>query len=174
MTTETWTNGNISDANLNMPGYRIGARNYRQDTNNGVGGGLIIYVKDEVLSASLSMSNFNQHCSISLRTKTGPLNLFLIYQSPSSNVENLELLCEMVKATKPNTVLVGDFNLPNLDWEEGRLLEASEEAGLMQLVDFSTNRKGNILDLILTNCPEKFIHIKDEGCLGNSDHCTVS
>jgi hypothetical protein len=41
-------------------------------------------------------------------------------------------------------------------------------------VDFDTHRKGNILDLILTNCPDKFIQIKDKGCLGNSDHCILS
>jgi hypothetical protein len=183
MLTETWTNGEISDANLNMPGYRIESRNDRQHTNNGIGGGLIIYVKEnyEIFSVQLSESNFNQHCSISLKTKTGPLNLFLIYRSPNSNVNNLELLCELIKATKPNMVLNGDFNLPNIDWEEGRatglarrLQEASEEAGLTQLVDFATHRKGNILDLILTNCPDKFIQIKDEGCLGNSDHCILS
>jgi hypothetical protein len=98
---------------------------------------LIIYVKEnyKILSVHLSESNFNHHCSISLKTNTGPLNLFLIYRSPNSNVNNLELLCELIKATKPNTVLIGDFNLPHINWEEGRatglarrLLEASEEA----------------------------------------------
>jgi hypothetical protein len=77
---------------------------------------------------------------------------------------------------------VGDFfNLPSISWEEGRatgparrLLEASEEAGLSQLVEFPTHRKGNLLDLILTDCPEKFIQIKDEGCLGSSDHCIIT
>jgi hypothetical protein len=182
MIAETWTNGGISNAALNMPGYRIEARSDRQDTNNGIGGGLIIYVKEcyEILSVSLIESNFNQHCSIGLKTKTGQLNLFLIYRSPNSNTDNLNLLCDLLMATKQNSILVGDFNLPGINWEEGRatgqakrLLEASEEAGLTQLVDFSTHRKGNLLDLILTNCPEKFIQIKEEGCLGNSDHCII-
>jgi hypothetical protein len=38
------------------------------------------------------------------------------------------------------------------------------------MVDFETHIKGNKLDLILTNCPEKVISVTDEGRLGRSDH----
>jgi hypothetical protein len=125
-------------------------------------------------------SNFNQHCSIALKTNSGQLNIFLIYRPPNSNAENLNLLCELLEATNPNTVVIGDFNLPCISWGDeksagrGRgLLEASMTAGLTQLVDFPTHRKGNILDLLLTNRPEKFMYVKDGGCLGNSDHCII-
>jgi hypothetical protein len=142
--TETWTNSDISNASINMPGYRIEARSDRQDTNNGIGGGVIIYVKEtfEVVSVSLIDSNYNQHCSIALKTNSGQLNIFLIYRPPNSNAENLNLLCELLEATNPNTVVIGDFNLPCISWGDeksagrGRgLLEASMTAGLTQLVD---------------------------------------
>jgi hypothetical protein len=80
-----------------------------------------------------------------------------------------------------NTILIGDFNLPGIEWHKeqskdakGRiLLEAALEGGLQQLVDFPTHTKGNILDLILTNCSDKVIEISDTGRLGKSDHCML-
>jgi Reverse transcriptase (RNA-dependent DNA polymerase) len=37
-------------------------------------------------------------------------------------------------------------------------------------VDFATHRRGNILDLILTNSPDRVLSLTDEGCIGRSDH----
>lgn len=48
-----------------------------------------------------------------------------------------------------------------------------EEEGLEQMVDFSTHTKGNILDLVITNCPEKIVSVSEEGRLGKSDHCVI-
>jgi len=48
---------------------------------------------------------------------------------------------------------IGDFDLPG--------------------IDFPTHMKGNILDLILTNCADKVIEISDTGRLGKSDHCML-
>ncbi len=67
--------------------------------------------------------------------------------------------------------------MPAINWEtmeadsKGRsLANTIEEEGLTQVVDFSTHTKGNILDLIITNCPEKIISVADMGRLGKSDH----
>jgi hypothetical protein len=78
--------------------------------------------------------------------------------------------------------LVGDFNLPDIQWEAGQahakvdaeLLEAIQAAGLEQLIDFPTHTKGNILDLILTNIPDRIHNIEEKGRLGRSDHCAIS
>ncbi len=53
------------------------------------------------------------------------------------------------------------------------LLETAVEEGLQQLVDFPTHTKGNTLDLLLTNCPDKVIEVSDSGRLGRSDHCML-
>jgi hypothetical protein len=95
-------------------------------------------------------------------------------------VENLEALAELISNTRKNTIIIGDFNLPGIDWEEGRaagagkrILDAATAAGMEQMVKFPTHNKGNILDLILTDRPEKFITVQDVGCLGSSDHCII-
>jgi hypothetical protein len=41
------------------------------------------------------------------------------------------------------------------------------------MVPFATHLKGNILDLILTNIPERFIEVRSEGRLGSSDHYMI-
>ena len=40
---------------------------------------------------------------------------YLIYRPPSSGQENFDLLCELVDNAEKNSIMVGDFNLPNID-----------------------------------------------------------
>jgi hypothetical protein len=71
--------------------------------------------------------------------------------------------------------------MPGIDWLEGRsdtkgkeLLKTTIEEGLHQLVSFPTHIKGNVLDLVITNCHEKILDILDAGRLGKSDHCMLN
>jgi hypothetical protein len=41
---------------------------------------------------------------------------------------------------------------------------------MAQMVDFPTHTKGNILDLVITNMPERILEVREEGRLGKSDH----
>ena len=73
--------------------------------------------------------------------------------------------------------MVGDINLPGIDWREKKsdskgkpVLETMEEEGLEQLIMFPTHTKGNVLDLVVTNCQEKIVGVNDAGRLGRSDH----
>jgi Endonuclease-reverse transcriptase len=70
-------------------------------------------------------------------------------------------LAELVNQAGKNTVLIGDFNLPGVDWSTGqckpkerRVVDAVGEKLMVQMVDFATHIKGNILDLVVTNMPE--------------------
>ena len=76
---------------------------------------------------------------------------------------------------------MGDFNLPTIDWVNGGggrgreavFAEAVEGALMQQLVDFSTHIKGNILDLVVTNIPERVEELYEAGRLGRSDHVMI-
>ena len=121
-------------------------------------------------------STFNQYCSF----KVYDLTVFLIYRSPSSGAENLRALEELIGKVEKNTILIGDFNLPDLDWEKGtasgrtrKLLEVANDNMLEQLVKFPTHLKGNILDLVLTNVPERVHEVEEVGRLGASDHGAI-
>ena len=180
MLTETWLNPGINNAAVSIGGYEIvpDLRCDRQETTGGVGGGLLVYVKEGlVVVPRMTKSDFNQHCSFTLKTKNESLDFILVYRPPSSGAENLNKLCELLVGATERTVFIGDFNLPGIDWESSRadsrgrpVLDAATEAGLEQLVEWPTHTKGNRLDLILTNMADRVVKIKDEGRLGNSDH----
>jgi hypothetical protein len=180
--TETWCNNNVNNASLAIQGYSIETdlRRDRTDTGNGIGGGLLVYSKDgvKVLSCDrYSVNNFNQFCCFKLLTSGVPLTVVLVYRPPSAGPTNTDMLCDIVKNSGPDTLIVGDFNLPGIDWEmetadaRGReLLKAAQEENFSQLVSFPTHTKGNVLDLVLTNCPERIVSVEDIGRLGRSDH----
>jgi hypothetical protein len=86
----------------------------------------------------------------------------------------------MLRLADRNTLIIGDINMPGIDWKNGRadakgrdLLDTTEEENMEQLVGFSTHIKGNVLDLVIPNSPEKVVSITDEGRLGKSDHCIL-
>lgn len=184
--TEAWCNSTIENASLTIENYKLETdlRRDRSDTANGIGGGLLVYSKQDIKILpcdKFQHSSFNQFCSFSVVTTGEKLNIVLIYRPPSSGETNLLELSEILRAVDENTVLIGDFNLPGIDWQNEQskdargklLLEAAMEGGLQQIVDFPTHTKGNILDLIMTNCSEKIIEVSDAGRLGKSDHCIL-
>ena len=182
---ESWCNSTITNSSLSIPGYQLETdlRKDRQDTGNGVGGGLIVYSKLglKLLSCDKFQRNaFNQFCAFSVRTTGQMLNIILTYRPPTSSMDNLLQLCEILRNLEGNSFVIGDINLPIIDWEEGkadargrRLMDTVEEEGLAQLVDFSTHDKGNRLDLLITNCQNRIVSVYDDGKLGNSDHCII-
>ncbi len=48
-----------------------------------------------------------------------------------------------------------------------------EEEEMTQLVSFPTHTKGGVLDLLITNCVERIVSIREEGRLGKSDHSII-
>jgi hypothetical protein len=53
------------------------------------------------------------------------------------------------------------------------LLNTLNEYNFEQLVDFATHDKGNILDLVITNCASRILSVSENGKLGNSDLCII-
>ena len=179
--TESWTNCNISNHYLQLPNYSIVARHDRNDTANGRGGGILIYVKDTIKAVETSPPGiFNQFACIQLNNVgSNPLSMYVIYRSPNSSSENNDNLLEVLKLAKNPTIIVGDFNYPALDWEnlsgpsEGqKFIDLSLDQFWYQHVTFPTHRSGNILDLLFAE-PGLISEVQNDGQLGNSDHCLI-
>ena len=93
-------------------------------------------------------------------------------------MENNTWLAELVTSCPANSVLLGDFNCPGIDWSENTasdgkcnlILDACVERGLDQMVTFATHTKGNILDLVLTDRSDRILSVNSHGRLGKSDH----
>jgi hypothetical protein len=142
----------------------------------------LVYVKEglNILPCDTG-SSFNQHCKFVFKTNSESLHFYLIYRPPSSNQENLTKLENLLKHSEINSIFIGDFNLPEIDWNNysapnkyTNILNICLEKGFEQLVDFPTHDKGNILDLVLTNSPHLIQNINDCGKIGSSDHCLLS
>ena len=181
--TESWCNPSVADTDLTLPGYQLEQelRKDRTDTNNGIGGGLLVYSRNghKVLPMAIN-NNFHQHVSFKILTSGNPVTIMLLYRPPSSVKENITNMCDLLRNLPRNTIVIGDINLPHIDWTKGgtdapgrTLYDLVQEEDLAQLVHFPTHDKGNILDLIITNMANDIISVNNEGKLGKSDHCII-
>ena len=128
-----------------------------------------------------TVSDFQQYCCF----KVSDVTFFLVYRSPNAPPASIDCLGQLIRAAPTNSLIIGDINLPEVDWEvaagtgkAGPLLEAMQDRLMTQLIDFPTQVSGNILDLLITDMPERIQDIKPDGRLGGSDHvvinCTVT
>jgi len=183
---ETWCNSDVTNAMLNVPGYFIepDLRVDRKDTTNGIGGGLIVYVKEGLMiKPSIVNNNFNQFTQFEVLNKSKNfinLNITLIYRPPGANELNTEELCKLIESSGTNSLFIGDFNFPSIDWKYetsnkkcSQFLQCVKDNLFEQLIDFSTHTGGNTLDLLLSNQPDKLLNIESLGNLANSDHAII-
>ena len=176
--TETWANESIGDAHLKIDGYEIIGREDRRDTMGGRGGGIIIHAVKSLHVWKMEVSsNFNQMAVVTMRCGSAEIKLHVIYRSPNSNELNDMHLCEYVGGLRGTNVLIGDFNMPDIDWGNGmsgsrgrKFFEAATEKSLEQHVEEATHISGNKLDLILADKEGLIGDVKMLGRVGRSDH----
>jgi hypothetical protein len=181
---ETWAHNEISNSELEIQGYSIETdlRKDRDDTQHGIGGGLLIFSKNGILlrkNDRYDKYNFNQFSSFTIMLKT-PVEITLIYRPPNSGTGNMDELCKLLENAAQEAIFIGDFNTPDVNWRDEqagprykKFLESVQRADMTQLVNFKTHDRGNTLDLILTNCSERILSVEEAGKLGNSDHCAI-
>ena len=172
---------------LNIPGYTL----YHNIEFKGERG-IVVYVARELESEQLFVNETKvENVSVKLKgDKYEGITVCCIYRSPSSNPDQDKdltlLLKNQVTAAKRGIVIVGDFNLPEIDWNTCQVKNSSN-SGLMfvdavrklylsQHIDFPTRGRGtdtpHLLDLVLTDQPiiEKIDRIAP---IGKSDHCVI-
>ena len=187
----------IPPALLSLPGYML-FNNFHCDeglVSNGIRG-VCTYVRDTLSASEVSFTNttFQEQLWLKLRLDGGDtLYLGCIYRSPSGDpymsVRDLSHLLESVCALNPSHLLiVGDFNLPQIDWRQNlcmtseshyaaKFFSAVQDAYLFQHVKEPTRfRDGvepSLLDLIMTN--EEHMIERLDYCpgLGKSDHVLI-
>ncbi|KAL5250379.1 hypothetical protein ACHWQZ_G016198 [Mnemiopsis leidyi] len=168
--TETWLKPYIKDPQVGIKDYRC----LRADRENRKGGGVMLYVHDSLLTSN-ELCHTDKYSSLascfidSMDTIIGT-----IYRPPdaplTSFTDSLEMLQTQINSLSknnrmPDIYIMGDFNLPAIDWESGqidsgqplaiqqachKLINFAETNFLTQVVDHPT-RGGNTLDLIFTN-----------------------
>ena len=172
---ESWANSRIANAELSLPGLTLMVRKDRQDTTDGRGGGLLIYVKECIKSFEIeTKSSFHQLGGI----KIGGTDIFGVYRPPGCDEEDISALSKFVEERRDSSVIIGDVNFPAADWDtfyspkksEMIFIDAVVSANMTQLVEEETHAKGNILDIVLTNVPTQIESVNVDKSIDLSDH----
>ena len=153
--TETHLNKDIDSREIFPPNY-VYSPPVRKDRDSGEKGGGVVIV----------------WCNIS--HKSGSVVVGSFYRPPSTSVdylEQLELSMNNIKQLSgingKYVLLGGDFNLPDIDWEEGsvkpnprytaainwKMIDIANDFNLIQMVTEPT-RQGNILHLLFKSHPD--------------------
>lgn len=192
--TETWLNKKIPDSLLNLPGFTL----HRKD-REGEGGGVCIYVKDNIAGHIVSSS---LHTNLST---TGPVEsiwleitvsrvkfvVACIYRPKASTTieDNNQLLSIVEAAMQLHTpvFIFGDFNYPEIDWTTLTVFP-NNQCSLDFLNNYKTHRgeqmiyfptrirnsQISLLDLLIVNDKLNVFDIQDHPPLGRSDHIVIT
>lgn len=185
--TETWLKPDILNCEL-LPGNDFSI--HRQDRVGRNGGGVMLAVRNTILSIRRKdLESRNSEilaCEIRLESKKKFLVLVL-YRPPNTDLDHMKEFKKSLhlatKAKFDHLVVCGDFNLPHIDWSTGTAINNDDihhyfaktikDNYLYQLIDFPT-RINNILDLVLTNSPDKVMNIQGFHDTLSTDHLLIS
>ena len=194
--TETWGKDSISDASFQLEGYNM-YRNDRENTKYKFGGGTLLYINKKLgqrMCKPLNCKTFESSTWCWVTPKQGKKVLVgCIYRSTSSSTVNdinmltaLNLANDMAGGNR--LLLMGDFNVPKVDWVsyeakpgakpvDRDFLDCVTDNILYQHVKVPTRFRGtesSTLDLILTQEEEDVKNIKVLQPIGMSDHGVVT
>ena len=102
---------------------------------------------------------------------TSPTAVCVIYippSSPDAHYGNLFTFLSSLRSTSEDLLILGDFNLPDIDWDilTGHSLVSNQfcdlvfHTNLCQLISTPTHIRGNILDLLLTNLDDRISNLQ--------------
>ena len=175
--TETFITSSVDlDGEYQIPNYKLFTKNRPSR-----GGGVAIYCKSNLNPIEINTSNdINvEHLCVQINANSNKTNINVIYRRPSQSLEIDTKMYDSLQGTINNidTIILGDFNLPQIDWANLTYVE-SESERLISFVDNNflhqqvtePTRGGNILDLILTNQEYLVSSTSVREQLGSCDH----
>ena len=183
--TETWCNDSISDAMIcDSKNYNL-SRKDRQNVQKSTGGGLCILTRKSISIYLLhDFVCIHETCKIlCLRCNANGLTFQLVlayrpdYLSASQNDQFLDCI-ENFCSSSLHTIIVGDFNLPQIDWYNSKISSASKKSVESNFLVFCEKnnlhtRGNNILDLVLCNNENLIKNCDVSEPFSQSDHSSV-
>ena len=174
--TETWINGHEFEAEFNIPGYKL----FHQDREHKKGGGVLLYVKNEIHACELRKDKQDKYDSlwVELTEANGQkMNVGVIYRPKTlSLADDNKLFHELSTFCNREVLIMGDFNFNDINWttlEHGsvgsRLIDFLGDNYLVQHVKDPT-RNRNILDLLITSRENLITDVEIGENIASSDH----
>ena len=189
--TESWAHDEITKEELKIKGYELIGRRDRKDTLKGRGGGVLLYSKlPNIFIDNVNKSEQIIHATITSNDKNSEdIHIHCIYRSPNATETMTQEIIDYIKNIPQNSILVGDFNYPEVNWSTLKcnspqsqvFLDTANNSFLNQHVDFPTNftpqPNGRVtatcIDLVLTNEDNLIASVKPKGQLGASHHSII-
>lgn len=180
--TETWLTGDIVDDHLLISHSNLNYKIYRRDRPERTGGGVLLYIRDDIKSWRLDDLESNNHevLWVALRPTILPRPfgitvICVIYCPPwyslalkTNLIDYLTASCDKLTRTCPNTAFIfcGDFNSLSTDFFVNRFN--------FRQVSSAGTRGTNVLDKVFLNCSKFYFSSVDIlPPLGRSDHNCV-
>jgi hypothetical protein len=183
-TVETWLDNNINDDEISLPTHN----SFRKD-RLGRGGGLLLAVRNNIpciLRPDLLCNNdvFNEIivCEIQLHSNC-KIAVIAFYRPPNSDANfnnNIsQTLNNVINAGYKKFLVLGDLNAPSIMWDsltsnnklDNDLCEIFSDCNFTQInSNPSRHNSQNILDVILTNCPNLFSDVHSSVSMVKTDH----
>ena len=198
--TETDLNSEICDAEISVPNFNV----FREDREGGKkGGGSAIFVRKEFVAEKLNWFSGTDSIAVKVKMPNFELYIVCLYRSPSlrtleQNEKILSQIGNIPTELSKNVVVMGDVNLPNIDWKRGivdfppgsidtRFILQSEfldlfiAKGLSWFINEQKTRVrkvGNIiqkstLDQVFANNEALINNVEFQAPLGKSDHIGI-
>ena len=174
--TESWLTGNFSSSEISLPLYTKTHAEPTVNNSSSRHGSVLIGISSEFNFTVHDLSQFpstiiESFLWVSKTIQGSELNICCLC-NPLSNSKyripqnELNDLFQRISNSKPHQTccVVGDLNLPNMDWEslsspdeyEDKIAQIFSVLNWTQLIDFPTVGK-NTLDVIIRNSPESVI-----------------
>lgn len=173
--TETWLGDHISDSEVlaDMPNFNV----FRADRTDARGGGVLIAVTQQLSCSVLSIRSNLELLFIHCHVAPQSVLVGVCYRPPRGSqdfaAELNNVLCDITSKHPKADLLFEDFNFPDIKWhnlahhlvnhtEAKHFLDVCLDINLTQLVSQPpriTQDTANVLDLILTNQPDRLSSI---------------
>uniref|UniRef100_A0A1I8B0G4 Endo/exonuclease/phosphatase domain-containing protein n=1 Tax=Meloidogyne hapla TaxID=6305 RepID=A0A1I8B0G4_MELHA len=148
----------------------------------GKGGGSAILISNSLSSYNkLTLSTYGNDITITdLLAKDVSFRIICVYRPPCASKKSTSSLIKILQDhITINTIIIGDFNTPTIDWTKYSASNGADTLfaefllnfNFIQLILESTHEKGAILDLLLTNSPSIISQYSVKP--GISDHFSI-
>ena len=118
---ESKLTSDICDAEISIPNFDV----FREDRASNVrGGGSAIFVRKQFKAEKMNWFVGTESLALKLHLPSMILYVICMYRSPSHRTieENQKLLSQLANVPaecENNVIVVGDINLPKVDWKHG-------------------------------------------------------
>ena len=145
-TTESHLTNEIFDAEISLPNFDV----FREDrATNEKGGGSVIFVRKQFSAQKLNWFHGTESLAVKVHLPSSVLYVVCVYRSPShrtieANQKLLSQLANIPVECEKNVIVVGDINLPKVDWKQGIVIKPENST------DKWLNMQSEFLDLFIT------------------------